>query len=128
VPLNMQCTETPTCNISMLRVPASVAPEWATATRGRVQLVFYKHKRQLWLISKDSNDINLIKYYKQYCKILARLITEAKRPKYNDQIINSTNKMKTTWNIIKSETNKQKVTQLVIMKILLTPLEIIPYQ
>jgi hypothetical protein len=27
VPLNMQCTETPTCNISMLRVPASVAPE-----------------------------------------------------------------------------------------------------
>jgi hypothetical protein len=27
VPLNMQCTKTPTCNISMLRVPASVAPE-----------------------------------------------------------------------------------------------------
>jgi hypothetical protein len=27
VPLNMKCTETPTCNISMLRVPASVAPE-----------------------------------------------------------------------------------------------------
>jgi hypothetical protein len=27
VPSNMQCTETPTCNISMLRAPASVAPE-----------------------------------------------------------------------------------------------------
>jgi hypothetical protein len=27
-----------------LRVPASVAPEWATATRGRVQLVVYKKK------------------------------------------------------------------------------------
>jgi hypothetical protein len=27
VPLNMQCTETLTCIISMLRVPASVAPE-----------------------------------------------------------------------------------------------------
>jgi tRNA(Met) C34 N-acetyltransferase TmcA len=27
VSLNMQCTETPTCNISMLRVSASVAPE-----------------------------------------------------------------------------------------------------
>jgi hypothetical protein len=27
VPFNMQCTETPTCNISMLLVPASVAPE-----------------------------------------------------------------------------------------------------
>jgi hypothetical protein len=35
-------------------------------------------KRQLYLLSKDSNDINLIKYYKQYCK-LARVITEAKR-------------------------------------------------
>jgi hypothetical protein len=27
VPMNMQCTETSTCNISMLRIPASVAPE-----------------------------------------------------------------------------------------------------
>jgi hypothetical protein len=25
------------------------------------------HKRQFYLLSKDSNDINLIKYYKQYC-------------------------------------------------------------
>jgi hypothetical protein len=37
-------------------------------------------------------------YYKQYCKILARIITEVKRSKYNNQIINSTNKMKTMWN------------------------------
>jgi hypothetical protein len=64
------------------------------------------HKRQLYLLSKDSNDINLIKYYKQYCRILATAITEAKRSKYNYQIINSTNKMKTIWNIIKSETNR----------------------
>jgi hypothetical protein len=27
---------------------------------------------------------------------------------YNNQIINSTNKMKTTWNIIKTETNRLK--------------------
>jgi hypothetical protein len=27
---------------------------------------------------------------------------------YNNQIINSTNKMKTTWSIIKSETNRLK--------------------
>jgi hypothetical protein len=65
-------------------------------------------KRQLYSLCKDSNDINLIKYYKQYCKILSRVITEAKRAKYNNQIINSTNKMKTTWNIIKSETNRLK--------------------
>jgi hypothetical protein len=84
-------------------------------------------KRQLYLLSKDSNDINLIKYYKQYCKILARVITEVKRSKYNNQIINSTNKIKTTWNIIKSETNRLKG-HTVIMKILLTPLMIICYQ
>jgi hypothetical protein len=36
------------------------------------------------------------------------VITEAKRAKHNDQIINSTNKMKTTWNIIISETNRLK--------------------
>jgi hypothetical protein len=37
------------------------------------------HKRQLHLLCRDSNDISLIKYYKQYCKILSRVITDAKR-------------------------------------------------
>jgi hypothetical protein len=81
-----------------------------------------KRKRQLYLHSKDSNDINLIKYYIPYCKILARVITEVKRCKYNNQIINSANKMK-TWNTIKSETGHT-----VIMKILLAPLMIASYQ
>jgi hypothetical protein len=67
----------------------------------------------------DSNDINLIKYYKQYCKILARVIIEAKRFKYSNQIINSTNKMKTIWNIIQSQTNRLK-DHTVNMKSLLT--------
>jgi hypothetical protein len=39
-----------------------------------------KRKRQ-YLLSKDSSDISLIKY-KQYCKILARVITEAKGSEY----------------------------------------------
>jgi hypothetical protein len=80
-------------------------------------------KRQLYVLSKDSNDIDLIKYYKQYCKI----ITEAKRSKYNNQIIKSTNNMKTTWNIMKSETNRLK-SHTVNMKILQMPLMIISYQ
>jgi hypothetical protein len=86
----------------------------------------FKRKRQLHLLSKDTNDINLIKYYKQYCKILARVITETKRSKYNNQIINSTNKIKTTWNIIKSEINRLKG-HTVFTKFLLTPLMIISY-
>jgi hypothetical protein len=40
------------------------------------------------------------------------VITEAKRSKYNNQIINSANKMKTTWNIIKSETNRLKMSHI----------------
>ena len=55
----------------------------------------------------DSDD-NLKNYYKQYCRTLASVIKEAKRCMYNNQIINSTNKTKTTWNIIKTETNRLK--------------------
>ena len=44
----------------------------------------------------DSDDINLKNYYKQYSKILTNVIKEAKRSMYNNQIINSNNKMKTT--------------------------------
>jgi capsular polysaccharide biosynthesis protein len=50
----------------------------------------------------------LKKYYKQYCKILANVIKEAKKYTYNNQINNSTNKIKTTWNIIKTETKRHK--------------------
>jgi hypothetical protein len=62
------------------------------------------HKEHLFLLSRDSNDINMKLYYKQYCKILAKVINEAKRLMYNNQVINSANKTKTTWNIIKKET------------------------
>ena len=65
-----------------------------------------KHKRFLCLCTRSSNDIPLKKYYKQYCKILANIIKEAKT--YNNQINKSTNKIKTTWNIIKKETNRHK--------------------
>jgi hypothetical protein len=37
-------------------------------------------------------------------------IKEAKRLTYNNKIINSSNKMKTTWNITKSETGRLKWT------------------
>jgi hypothetical protein len=47
-------------------------------------------------------------YYKQYCKILAKVIKEAKRLMYNNQVINSGNKINMTWNIIKAETNRIK--------------------
>jgi hypothetical protein len=35
---------------------------------------YCSHKRQLYLLNKDNNNINLIKYYKHYFKILAKVI------------------------------------------------------
>jgi exonuclease III len=67
-----------------------------------------EHKKHLYLSSKDSNDTELKRHYKQYCKILASVIKEAKRSAYNNQVINSANKMKSTWNIVKAETNRSK--------------------
>jgi len=67
-----------------------------------------KHKRLLYLYTRSSNDTAIKKHFKQYCKILANVIKEAKRYTYNNQINKSTNKIKTTWNIIKKETNRHK--------------------
>jgi hypothetical protein len=67
-----------------------------------------KHKRFLYLCTRNSTDTSLKKYYKQYCKILANVIKETKKYTYNKQINKSTNKIKTTWNIIKTKTNRHK--------------------
>ena len=69
-----------------------------------------KRKRFLYLLTKNSDDINLKNYYKQYCKTLTTVIKEAKSNMYNKRIKNSTNRMKTIWNIIKAETNRAKET------------------
>jgi hypothetical protein len=83
-------------------------------------------KKYLYLLSRDSNDANMKKHYKQYCKILARVIIEAKRSMYNNQMVNSVNKMKTTRNIIKAETNRMDI-RLANIKILLKPSTNISY-
>jgi hypothetical protein len=67
-----------------------------------------RHKKCLYLCTRDSDDTNLKNYYKQCCKTLTGVIKETKRYVYNNQITNSTNKTKTTWNIIKAETNRLK--------------------
>jgi hypothetical protein len=45
-------------------------------------------------------------YYIKYCKILSRVIKEAKRQHYCRPIAKSDNQIKTTCNIIKHETVK----------------------
>jgi Notch-like protein len=63
-------------------------------------------KRDLYILSRNSNDIKLKNYYKSYCKLVSKNITEAKRLYYNRGITSSNNKITTTWKIINSETGR----------------------
>ena len=65
-----------------------------------------KRKRELYLLSRNSNNLALKQYYKTYCKILTNVIKEAKRIMYNKRILKSSNKSKTTCNIINELTGK----------------------
>jgi hypothetical protein len=49
-----------------------------------------RHKRLLYLYTRSSNDTSLKRHYKQYCKILANVMKEAKKYTYNNQINKST--------------------------------------
>jgi hypothetical protein len=66
------------------------------------------NKRRLYLNYRNSNNPNLKKHYKKYCQILSRVITAAKRLHYSKLILQSDNKQKTTWNIIRTLTNNNK--------------------
>jgi hypothetical protein len=70
-----------------------------------------KSKTQLYLVTRDSNDPRLKSHYKMYCKILSKVIKEAKRNNYNSQIIESNNKIKTTWEIVKDESGKKIINE-----------------
>ena len=75
-----------------------------------------QHKRKLYLISRLSNNSKLKAHYKSYCLILSKVIKGAKQLYYNKRISKSNNKIKTTRDIIKTETCKNhtnKGTQLI---------------
>jgi hypothetical protein len=65
------------------------------------------HKRELYILSREMKDANLTLYYKQYCKILTKVILTAKKLYYDSKIANSNDKMKTTWEIVKKETGNK---------------------
>jgi predicted SAM-dependent methyltransferase len=70
-----------------------------------------KCKRQLYLASRDSNDPRLKSHYKMYCKILTKVIKEAKRNNYNCQILESNKKIKTTSDIVIVESGKKTINE-----------------
>jgi len=58
-----------------------------------------KRKRDFFLFCRNSSDTKLENYYKTYCKILSKVIKDAKKYHFNRLIENSDNKMKTIWDI-----------------------------
>ena len=66
-------------------------------------------KNDLYLFTRNNNDIQLKEYYMRYSKILAKVIKTAEIFHYNNQITHSNNKIKTMWNIIKSETGGNNI-------------------
>jgi hypothetical protein len=66
-----------------------------------------RNKRHLYAIAKQSTNPLIIAYYKNYSKILTRVINLAKKMAYDQQIKYSKNKARTTWKIINSEVLKK---------------------
>jgi len=63
------------------------------------------HKRELYLIRRNSNDEKLRRHYQAYCKILLKVIKETKKFYCDTKIKKSSKKYKATWEIIKKQTN-----------------------
>jgi ribosomal protein L33 len=65
------------------------------------------NKRKLYLTYRNSNNPNPKEYFKKYCRILTRVNMTAKKLYYNRLLIKSNNKIRTTWNIVKTITNNR---------------------
>jgi len=69
-----------------------------------------KHKRELYKVLQNNNNNNatLASYYRDYSKILSMVIRKAKIIEHDKLILNSHNKVKTTWGIINKEYGRNK--------------------
>jgi regulatory protein YycH of two-component signal transduction system YycFG len=65
--------------------------------------ISYRHKRSLYIINRRSNNPHMRAHYNKYCKILSKVIKEAKRQHFCRLIEKADNKIKPAWNIIKQE-------------------------
>jgi hypothetical protein len=69
-----------------------------------------KYKREIYKELQSNNNATLASYYKSYSKILSMVIKKAKNMEHDTLIMNSHNKVKTTWDIINNlEEIKKKV-------------------
>ena len=66
-----------------------------------------RRKKELYEISKSSNDLAIKLHCKKYCTILTKVIRNAKKSYYN-MILKSKNKMKSIWKIINSQKGRNQ--------------------
>ena len=66
-----------------------------------------KCKEALYILSKNTQIPKLRSHYKTYSKILSEVIRTAKKMHYHNLLSRSHNKVKTMWNTVKVEINKQ---------------------
>ena len=67
-----------------------------------------KYKRELYEELQINNNATLASYYRNYTKILSMVIRKAKIIERDKLILNSHNKVKTTWGIINKESVRNK--------------------
>jgi len=67
-----------------------------------------KHKRELYKELQNNNNVTLSSYYRDYSKIMSMFIRKVKRMEHDKLILNSHNKVKTTWDIINIESGRNK--------------------
>jgi hypothetical protein len=60
-------------------------------------------KREMYMGHKTNNNPLLKKNYKDYCRILTIVIKQANKMDFDKHITNSSNLMKTSWNLINKE-------------------------
>ena len=65
-----------------------------------------KHKRELYKELQNNNNTTLTSYYRDFSEIVSMVIRKAKRIEYDKLILNSHNKVKTTWGIINKESGR----------------------
>ena len=80
-------------------------------------ITFCKHKRELHKELQNNNNVMLASYYRDYTKILSMAIRKPKIIEHDKLILNSHNKVKTTWGIINKESEEIKSSEIQALKV-----------
>jgi len=67
-----------------------------------------QRKRALYMELKNNNNPSVKKHFRSYCRILSRVIQEAKKMEFDRHILNSDNVRKTSWILINKECCKDR--------------------